>query len=177
MYIRDYTDERVPNEHHISKGPHKILLGSLIMKGAASYMPDENAEKEMGKIMYEDKLSKRSILRKQSNEKEWKLMKSLQYDGNLRGYDSTMPLSPSYYQLGPDDPVSKGTTRLVDDIKKTASAFWTGGTSHVTLPYMPYVSNCAGYDSFVPCGNCFRIPSSVYFVTQMKRLRQSNSIC
>ena len=51
------------------------------MKGAASYMPDENAEKEMGKIIYENKLSKRSILRKQSNEKEWKLMKSLQYDG------------------------------------------------------------------------------------------------
>ena len=76
-----------------------------------------------------------------------KLMKSLQYDANLKVM-ILLCLSPSYYQLGPDDPVSKGTTRLVDDIEKTASAFWTGGTSHVTLPYMPYVSNCAGYDSF-----------------------------
>ena len=65
--------------------------------------------------------------------------------------------------MGPDDPVSKGTTRLVDDIKKTASAFWTGGTSHVTLPYMPYVSNCAGYDSFVPLWKLFQNPEQCLF--------------
>ena len=50
-------------------------------------------------------------------------MKSLQHDARLRGYDADMELSPSKYQLGSGDPVSKGTTRLVDDIKKTASGF------------------------------------------------------
>jgi hypothetical protein len=155
MYVRDYTDEHVPNEHALSKGPHKILLGSLIMKSAASYTPDVNVQKEMDEIAYNDRLSKRAVL-STANEKEWKLMKSLQHDPYLRGYNVDMQLSPSSYQLGSDDPVSKGTTRLVDDIKKTASAFWTGGMSHVTLPYMPYVSNCAGYDSYVPLWKLFQ---------------------
>jgi len=83
-------------------------------------------------------------------------MKSLQHDQSIRGYDINLDVAASEFQLGPDDPVSRGTTRLPDDIKRTASGFWTGGLSHVTLPYMPYVSNCAGYDSHVPLWKLFQ---------------------
>jgi hypothetical protein len=163
MYARDYTDESIPNEHKLSQGPHKILFGSLVMKNAASYIADISVEQEMENIVYSAKGSKQSILSASMSPKEWALMKSFQHDNSMRGYDEKMAISTSQFQIGADDPVSRGTTRLPDDIKKTASGFWTSGLSHVTLPFMPYVSNCAGYDSHIPLWKLFQNPEQCIF--------------
>ena len=66
MYVRDYTDERVPNEHALSKGPHKILLGSLIMRGAAFHTSDENIQKEMDEIVSQGQAIKTIGIKKRS---------------------------------------------------------------------------------------------------------------